>query len=1160
MFFLLLYQYALSIFNIKEQIEAINNKLINKENASNIDQRNNLSQTFFFRVNETSYFRPLKINLSKIYENHISICSLQGTQYVSLSGIQTLVNKTITFESIFANIESVKLEVYNLSLIESPIFCTHGPIILYANYLTSDFFSISANYISTVNISQQFNILENNINDEISKEPHAKIILQENARYSLLKSINSTSATPNPVKNEINNSDFFSDGKLLENEEDNITSIYVLNSTLEKLNIYNRYVVAVFSNSTLNLTCNASNEIQINTSSSTIYINLLESPSYRNHILLNLYLTEVCRLSFDPSFDLVTNNFILEDIRIYHSKELTAFSLTSVPYVTFLPIETVIFIPERHNSENYCLCLKSRFEECVENNECLLYHVNKSNYFYGTNSSFLSAIARSKTNIINIYVTQTKFNTNDYHIIALRQSTVPGKIYNFISTDPDIQTILAVQDSSLDQSTPIELSFTDISRVELGARTGIVTTLRLKNSPINIERSFSVANLETDLSSLATQQTETITITSLLTLLPHTTLSVTGVDLLLAQNSQMNIKEISYFPYVTFSTDFVGFSDGNNDFNVRVQNAGPATIVIQDSTFDLDKVIDIRSANSNVQLQLSVIFNLTNPLVVSFLNSFPLPENVEFSFIPSENEISTLFLIMPFDNEEGPGHYYNFGNITGNLSLILLTPETIYTFIIASARGDFIINNIPNLALNVMDVVDSVTLFEDSVNISSIYGIQLHLEKNLVYKQLTLLINTTRNFVLSLGAENMKSIFPLVIESTVSNTTIFFDETFGQLYSNSMNKKEESLANLDLVYANEILKSVVVNHHTFNVTLMTNLEAVPMVVVDDDVNGVLYVANRSYFEIPNNNYISYRSGPELLVNVTDDMVTVNQNDFLAEKVTFCGKPFNFLAHSKSRVNYTFVETQPKIDISQSDNISWFEVFALNLEKSQVIGVSNIYVDYLQSDIFSLSMNSTQNLVVGKSSSIRDDALNGIQISKDKIKLTSNLQEGNDATIRGNHWRIYYGGSEKVVVSIDEKSLSQEIELFLTGKLAKTVYFEKSWYKVRNADKFVIIIEDKSAPVTVQADLMNMPEVVVVDSDGQPAQFTQVLYKAVYTNWLSFVIFIALAFIIVVISTVLMIVGFCRYRKKMTNFDAKQTNKTMLEIPETSGSNESEFIS
>ncbi|KAK8887079.1 hypothetical protein M9Y10_038115 [Tritrichomonas musculus] len=1171
MFFLLLYQYVFCFFKYVKPNEIIDNKSVKEEDTFEIspfsNQAKHKSDIFLLNVSKTSYFRPLKIDLNQIPYNNIHFRSLHGTQYVLLSGLNTLTKKSITFESIFIFIESTKLNVYNLSLIESPISCTKGLISICTNFLTSDFLSIPAKYISTINISEQFNVLNEDSTQSdhfgILNEPHAKIILQENVKYSEIMT-----SIPKVMKHKsiLSDNDIVFNPKKIqeigydfpEEYEDNLTASYFLNSSLEQINIYNSYVIAVFSNSTINLTANTSHEIEINTSSTNITMNLIESPSYRNHLILNLYLIEKCTLTFGSSFDLITNSFVLEDINIHHFNGLTARSLTSVPYVAFIPIESVVFIPERHNSENYCLCLKSRFESCVSNSECLLYHVNKLNYFVGSNSSFLSQIARSKARIINIYVTYTGLNTNDYHIVALKQSSAPGKVYNFISTSEHIQTILSVHDTALDNSTPISLSFTDITRVILQVKTGTITSLTLKNSLLNIENSFSVPSMTTDLYSLSGQQIKSITVSTILTFSGQSQLYVIGIDIILSKNALLEIKEISYFPQITFSSEAISFSDGDSELTVGVEDNGPVTVAIEDSLNDMHTVIDIHSDNSNIQLEMIVQFVLTNPLIVSYQNAFPLPQKVQFAFLPSENEMSTLSLIMPHDDDDGPGHRYNFSNITGNLNLILLTPNTVFTFIMATAREDFFVNNIPTLSLNLMDYVDSVTIYEDSVNISSKFNISMVLQKNLVYQRLTLLTNATHPLRLSLGKDNMKAVFPITIESTMRNTKIFFDDSFRQLSKKPINEIDD--------VTKKMLETIIIKHYTFNITLMTSLEAVPMVIVDDDIVGVLYVGNQTEFLIPENKYYSFRSGPELIVNITDDpyndnssLIEINQSDFLAEKVTFCGNPFIFNARSKSLTNYTLIDAPISIDLSKSNNKTWFNAFALDLNRSPITHLDNFLVDYLKSDIYSLSKNSIKNLVVTTSSSISDDSLNKISISKDRISLFSKDSTESPASIKSDFLRIYYGGSGIVNVTISEKELNQQIFLFLTRNTSKIVLFEKSWYKVSNANRFVIICEDKSSHVIIQADLMNMPDIVVVDSNWQPFEYKQKLYQAVYTNGLSFVIFITLVLVVVVISIVLMIVGFCKIKKKSANYDIKPAN-TMLSIPEMNNSNDNELTS
>ncbi|OHT07777.1 hypothetical protein TRFO_23882 [Tritrichomonas foetus] len=1194
-------------------------------------------------ISDTSFSRPLNVNLDDFTKSNIIFRSKSGTQHVHLFYEGDIITKSLTFESVFVIVSKQKLKINNLILYQSPLFCAAGQISIEVAVLTSDFLSLPATFISSVEISNHFFFIDENsvqnddnvFNADAIQEPHAKIILLGGAKQTRSTSFqrqdkNNTISSElekiteflnndhNKIKNILKNysqniqnaaltntsnlgsfvsaHDFIKSLKKIQKEqesqiihinpdmpsdlndsdsedhdydsliqfsetvepeitqipfltdnhfymEDNETNssdpnitenlgIYSFNSTLRGISIYDDYVIALLNNAdSLNLSANASQEIYINTTSNLIDISYYGNNSFFFNLNFKLLLIEECIVVFNQSFDQVSDS-ILQEITIYHLKPITMTSATSVPYINIIPITNVQFIPDRQIAENFCMCLKSRFSTCFENKECLLYRVPDENYFIGSNASFMTSLAKSKNEIINIYVTNSL--DEEYHIIDLKPSSRSGKIYNFISASNEVRTAINLHDTGLDGSTHISLTFTDIDVTTLDVKTGILSSLTLKNSPVIVEDSFSLPDFLTDLTSLTLQQKETILVTNSLELTRGTAETI-GVNIILAKNAKINIAHISYFPVIFLSTNSITFSDSNIDFTIFIEDGGPSIIEIEEQTPKINPTVSLITFSSYSNLKLHMIFKLTTSLTVSFLQALPLPENLLITFQPNE-AMNTLSLIMPMDTENFPSDQkqYHFENITGNIDLVLLTPETVSSFIAALARGDFFAYNLSGFAVNLLDYLTSVTLHNNYFNMV-IDNITIQISRQFVYGKLRLMTNATHVINIELAEPNMTTVPPFVIETTVDNGKIFFDDSFANFSNTNLS---------DLIS---------VKHGTYNITLMTNLETVPLVQVDDSIVGVLYEGGINHFNLPEN-FTSFRSGPELTVNITKPSIDIYQDDFLAEKVHFYGNSFYFHVFSKSLTHYFFQNASLYFEMPNNSNT--FYASSLTLRNSSFVQGVAVHCDYLNSDLHSIILRSIILFFVKFHSDIYlDDPIENILILEEGIQFVQNDKK-KSSHIDGPNINIHYSGNDPISFSLaNNKSLNDvSIRLFLSGG-DKIIKLDKSWYNVENPKKFRIIVNDLTMKLTIRVELMKLPDIEIVDSNGNLFEFQEDLYTPVFTSKLSFMIFGTLAIIIIFISAILLIAGICCY-DKLSSYE--ENDIQALSLAELNSSSEAEY--
>ena len=1159
-------------------------------------------------LSETSYSKPFQINSSWIfsYQNkNLIFFSNYGTQYIKINLTDDRIIPSLHFNSICIRINTNELNVFNLTLFESPTFSTRGKINIKANYFQSDYQSIPSEFISNVFVSNYFYVIDNN---QHNNEPHAQITLLNRAKQSLssYKFVNSGIMDIDESNNNINDlagfyllnssqltnkinenkmnpynafnyirklhqsthlnenveynheSEFFS--FYANNDYQNFFLSYEFNDDLRNVSIHDDFVTVAMSNLTqINLTSNITSRIAIATTSKQVILSCNALTNFNNYWHFALYLLNESTVVFDQTFDSKEEE-ILQTIIIVHEKQLTATSATSVPYVVIYPVYNVNYIPSRKNTENYCMCARSNFDECVSEKTCLLYSVPESNYFVSTNSTFLTSISRSKYEIINIYVTDS-IDENS-HRIDIKQSLRGSKSYNFIPVHRDSSTIITVSNTNFDDSYPISLSFTDISTVNFDIKTGNVDLLILKNSPINIgNRIFEIQEVKLDASSLTIQQNGMIKITKKLHITSLKMNEAIGMGIMLANNSELIITTISEGTTITISNSIASFSNGEYEF-LLYMDIGYITFQIEEKT-NSNPLLKIVSSYFNPNINLNLIFRLENSLSISFEEATPLPENIIIDFQPVSSSIQSLSLIMPeYLNDFNPNRkIYNFKDVTGEFNLILLNPITLISFLSSVARGDFYAGNLSGFSMNVIDLISKIELYSDYFNI--LLGTSLlQVNKSFVVNNFTIITNTTNMINISLNendhASNNTDIissifesdpsFSLTIQTTANNTNLYFDKSFQEV-----------------MYNNILMKYILITHKELNVTLSTELDVVPPVAVENKVDGVLYRATSKSFILGEEDTLknNYRSGPDITVVIESSNININQSDFLAEHVTFKSlgnrKQINFYVQAKSLVNYSFDSIGLRL-LYQSGNT--FQVYSLSLLNSPLLDPFVVQCDYFRSYDF-VSITGFGYISCSKLCELSSTQIDCIEIDNGTIVLTSLSLK--TARFKSPYFKIYFNSNKNTELKISivghTNSLANTfIEILLLGSEPKTIFFDLSWDLIEHANHITIVMIDKSN-LTIRVQLMELPPFNVIDSQGNQISFNLILYKPVFTSQLAFILFGAFALLILFVSLILLIVGSVKYHRKFIKTNLYESNNTELDDinPHSNDNNSSDFI-
>ena len=925
--------------------------------------------------------------------------------------------------------------------------------------------------------------------------------------------------------------------------------VYYLNHTLISLNILYSQITATFSNlNSLELYPDPYGRIQIHINSSRITLDY-NGPIYPqagNSVII--FTQTECVFVFLDSWG-VLNDENINNIVFIHEMQITLLTqLEEVPYVRCIPVTNVRYVPERSQSGEYCLCLQSRFDECVQNQECSLFSVPIQNYVISSTTSFAMMIADSKAIVINMYLT---YSGNENHRLDIKTPTKTSKIINFIAVDEEIPCSLYLQDSNEISDLTIAITCKNLVSVTINFGYNLIATLMLDNSPLILVKSCQIPNLITDTYSLSEFQSFSVTVTNNC-IINNSDISYTGVELIIGSNAVLSIMQISNFPNIEISQSSISFSNNDNEFTIFIQDN--ATIEIMESSSDGTYIPLINFYNYiplDSKNRIEIRFLLNNSLKINFQRTGLFSNEVSISFIAT-NILKTLELILTESSINPSPNFklYPFGTITGNIDLILSTPQTVSSFLNGLYREEFSVFNLSQLSINVMDSLQNITFYNDffeAVVLNEGATELITFPQSVITSQMTLVTNSS-SVLFSLANESIYQIQQCVLRFESENSSIYFDDSFSpSIFDN-------------------ISSNIRIEHETNIVSFFSGYESVPPILINDPIDGVLYYATTSEYTIYSSQPIQrwhYRSGPKLVVHIINDNgkpIFLNQDEFLAEIVEFKGDPFTLISSGKALTHYSFTDTNITIspfnttdqypllfNANNSESLSqiyYFNATFVLLSNSYIsvpyfdvnyVLINIIFnIDNFSSDIKSLSQ--TDNLISFKCLEFN---LNGIDLSKitineNKLLATSNQNE-NTPFIESDYFVVHYSSNETLYISLKSTNIESEFTFVINSPTSAYIYLDKSFDNVQNAERLTFVVVNR-INITIQTELINLPPIRVVNSTGFRIPFISITHEPFFTATASFLFFIAFSALIVIISIILLIISYCYQNDDDDNYE------------------------
>lgn len=900
------------------------------------DKSNNIT----IWISNTSKVNPFVFDLSQ-YSNHLqnySILSFRSTeqiQFILFKNPQLFKNLNFSFSSVSVTFSTNNISFDYLTLANSPLVSTSEKLNLTIGSLKTDYVSIPDESISQIFLIDFLTLIEN------SEQPpnHAKLIFSSTCRQFIETNINQSLKQHN----------FFNkphlNPKTLDNSyyTDNATRILISENNITLL--HNADIIDT-------LFYNESGEIIIYIASHRFSITNSNSNIINGKAKIEFHLLSEVVVIFDNSW-LSVSDTVLENVNFYHDENVRVTfttNLNEVPYITVSPTTNVRYIPNRPNRESYCLCLQTRFETCVSNQECQIYSVPLANYYSSSNDSFPQIIADSKASTINFYLTYS--SQTDFHTFSIRSPSRNPQTLNFFSVLKDLGVKLHLSESNNNLRNSVTINCVDIKILLVSFdRVSIVDTLQLKTSTLLLTKSMYINNFISDSDSLIEQQNEELHVFKTLTI-NKTQLSPLGVNIILRDKAKLEIQDISLMPSITIRQQRIAFSFEDNEMSF--QYSGSVVVDIFDQSRGFPLIYFRTEINpSDADVDIVVNFNLIHSLAINFESSTPSPNGVQVNFIPNEDEMTSLELILPlFNNFDSTFRLFPFTSISGNIALILTSPRTVLSVIGAAQRGYFETMNVIQLELNVYDSLKYINLntsgITATIELDDSNSYIIGFKGVIITQQLTLITNTTDVIEVLFNATESTELFNnefpstqniQLLDSSNKNIQLLDVDDLNETESEDKNStffKLKTTGSSTILHFDESFEPVInhrgistiqVQHDKNDLAFMTELSVIPMVYVEDDVSGVLFYANKTEFNVsassflhiqqilsqPNNgNFIfdndkieNYRSGPNISVSIDSPNIYLLQSEFLAECVKFTGEPFYFITKSKSRALYIF---------------------------------------------------------------------------------------------------------------------------------------------------------------------------------------------------------------------------------------------------------------
>ena len=783
--------------------------------------------------------------------------------------------------------------------------------------------------------------------------------------------------------------------------------------------------------------------------------------------------------------------------------------------------------------EVYCLCLVSRYDYCKSNRECDYFAIPIENYITGKEDWFLDKVSTSQNKVFSLYATRTE---NSYLNIGFDDFVGENNTIRFISADTNspVSIILNGKYISRDpsQKNIFNVEFTNIDQVTINSDVAYhLNRVSLKRSPlfIKIASDIYLNSLYSDSESLTSFEGN-LHIQSFISLNQTKPRTLSGT-IILEEGCTIYIPQASSFPALFVNDESFILCDQNQDndmifyFAEFTDPTKKWTIFLSDDYYDhtlTEYYISLKTSNETntpmlfsfnllyigFSLQIDDISKLSSSMkfeiIVPNLNSEYSKSANDFKNNDSSLELNSnnyVTLILDFDYISYPTNY-PFNSIPENINLILKSPKTVSYFLsnINSHEcikeklndTDSFLNNpeckkidvssLASLTLNYSSFLSKV-LFNDEKALLTSDDFEFELSE-LVASTISIAVNITNELILSI--DEYISQFP-TLNFAISNSgsNIVFDESF------------------DSMPIEDISKQLKFWHENLDVNFISKeKKTLPNFGISDNIIGVLYdtstISSFSINKTTNFDDYTFRTGPIINIEITEEGTVIPQSKFLAQNVNFKGLPFYFNYEKKSRCSYlienpiTFLYYS---DLNYSNQLSFESLEFRSKGKIQhdILHPINMTVNRIICNVRSIEeSNFDSAILVNHSLNIRDKNISRVIIGTNEIQIYSSsvrsarLQKGSSST----HFNVFVDNTldQQVTLSVDENSTIHEIDPYKKNILSNlTIFFsnpckifiDKSWYNVTNPHGVEI---SSFSPLDIEIELLSIPGINFVNHE------------------------------------------------------------------------------
>ena len=868
---------------------------------------------------------------------------------------------------------------------------------------------------------------------------------------------------------------------------------------------------------------------------------------------------------------------------------------------------------------SFCLSTKNRVEVSLEDEECSGYGVplDELHYISISSASALDIISQAPENqTINIYVTQsTESNPVSINLKAFNNS---GITINFRLADTLYPSFLTIRGQNFNHviNDNLSISFNNIELVRIEPR--LMSSFRyisFTQSPfVYLDGTSAVVNsITTDSESLLRfssklyvnntiylQRSTPVTLNNYIILMQYAMLNISTLSefpkiYLESFDSLQTLNEI--FPDEDLSLYYISFSDEFDDFDMQFYlNSKNVSLVLSDSSLLLTEPVSLTFHNRAISSDTKTypFFNITTYVPSIGLNvSYGLtstaeawPELTIFTYEGISEVNPVVYLIFndysAFTNEvsrpiteypilifhfvqlhiEDPNSFAPFLNginkryQTSDSSEICkydvpyYSPDRSRCYQI----GNY---NISTAYLNIQDDIQTILLGEKQV---FIYKKSDNSEQKFpdLYEELTL-FTTSADFIY----------FDILKEVTTISTFIIHPDRSSK-FSFSSNFSE---------FVNNTSLNDITIEHGQNDILLTSVNQVPLVILDDPVIGVSYVStSNSSVTIRNSdlgNFHNTRYGPNIIFDLSSNL-NFDQELFLAQNIAFLARnnhfSVNFNYKNQSLSHYSFEnvdliiqssnnsQTRLLLENSSSNQIE-FHATGLSLDRnSKIIPINNTK---LSLELDNLNIESAASLP-SNSFSAPIKINENFDVSMDNIKQIIFLENGlrlvdsdnvNSADIIQNssstRFSIITSQTQPITLSVSGKEVMGNFQIEFRNNCSLMI--DKSWNNVVIPDTFRLY--STSSFLNVETELLVLPSINI------DANHYRTTHSPKLTNELGFIVFCVITCVFFLAGIILCAVGFKLPKEEEIDVssdddliiqpDAKNQSKALYESTPTS---------